>query len=99
MEEGNYSLLETREKLGSGGSLHRHTSLAFSAIYTEVFFFFSYNSINVCTVSLGYFYFVGEKRDLTALGIGFETEPLLNTILTDFITRNVFFFHFLGLKV
>ena len=63
------------------------------------FFFFSYNSINVCTVSLGYFYFVGEKRDLTALSIGFKTEPLLNTILTDFITRNVFFFHFLGLKV
>ena len=96
MEEGNYSLLETREKLDSGGSLHRHTSLAFSAIYTD--FFFLYNSINVCTVSPGYFYFVGEKRDLT-LSTGFETEPLLNTILTDFITRNVYFFHFLWLKV
>lgn len=37
--------------------------LAFSAIYTEVFFFFFHTiSINVCTVSLGYFYFVGEKE-------------------------------------
>ena len=34
---------------------------------------FSHNSINVCTVSLGYFYFVGGKRGSTALSAGFET--------------------------
>lgn len=39
LEEGNYSLQETRRKLGRDISLYRHSSLAFTAIYTEYFFF------------------------------------------------------------
>lgn len=62
LEEGNYSLQETRGKLGRDVSLCRHTSLAFSAIYTE--HFFPYNLVNACTVSLVYFYFLGGKEVL-----------------------------------
>lgn len=63
LEEGNYSLQETRGKLSRDVSLCRHTSLAFSAIYTE-YFFFSYHLVNACTVSLIHFYFLGGKEVL-----------------------------------
>lgn len=38
LEEGNYSLQETRRKLDRDISLYRQNSLAFSAIYIEYFF-------------------------------------------------------------
>lgn len=82
LEEGNYSLQETRGKLSRDVSLCRHTSLAFSAIYTEYFFFIPFGK---CLHCFSYtLLFSRRKRGSTDLSVGFETEPLLKYCINQF---------------